>query len=209
MALDFLSLVPAVASLYGAYKSSQPTAAETAQAQELANQKYYLQQEDPSSPLMQSYTNANKALLDRQFSSTINDLVTANRRETLHGHQPLFDPERGDQQVLRAYNMGYANNADIARQQAGQTISGLASGSSSLASGYGGTVGNAQKRQTQQNYLPINTANAGTSIISSLFNKPQTAAAPTPEFQSPRLSGGYTPAPGYGAGGFNLPGLNY
>lgn len=220
MALDFLTLVPTVASLYSAYKSSQPTAAEQAQAQALANQQYYQQQEaDPNSTLMQGYTNANKDMLDRQFAGTINDLVNANRRQTLLGRQPLFDPERGDQQILRAQNLGFQQNADIARQQAGQTIAGLASGSGSLASGYGNTVANAQKRQTQQNYLPVNEANAGTSILSSLFNKPQpTAAAPaaqgatpaaTPEFQSPRFSGGYTPTTGYGAGGFNIAGLNY
>lgn len=220
MALDFLSLVPAVASLYSAYKSSQPTAAETAQAQALANQQYYQQQAaDPNSALMTGYTNANKSMLDNQFSGTINDLVNSNRRLVTNGQKPLFDAERGDQQILRAENLGYQQNADLARQQASSTITGLASGAGSLATGYGNSVANAQKRQTQQNFLPVNEANAGTSILSSLFNKPQPAAAapaaqaptaaPTPAFQSPRMSGGYTPTTGYGDGGFNISGLNY
>lgn len=209
MALDFLSLVPAVASLYGAYKSSQPTAAEKSQEQALANQQYYQQQlADPNSTLMQQYAASNRDLLDRQFAGSINDLVNQNRRLTGLGRTPLFDPERGDQQILRAQQLGFQQNADTARQQAGQTIAGLASGSGSLASGYGNTVANAQKRQTQQNLFPTAAAQGGASILQSLFNKPQ-QAAPTPSpdtLMSPRYAG--QPAAGYG-GSFNVAPLSY
>lgn len=206
MALDFLSLVPAVASLYGAYKSSQPTAAEKAQDQALANQQYYQQQlADPNSTLMQGYTNANKDLLDRQFAGSINDLVNQNRRQTAMGRQPLFDPERGDQQILRAQSIGFQQNADQARENARRTITDLASGSGQLATGYGNTVANAQKRQTQQDLLPTTALQSGSTILQSLFNKPQ-ATPSTDTFMSPRYAG--QPAAGYG-GSFNVAPLSY
>lgn len=212
MALDFLSLVPTVASLYGAYKSSQPTAAEKAQSQELANQQYYQQQlADPNSTLMQAYTSSNKDMLDRQFAGSINDLVNNNRRLTSMGRTPLFDPERGDQQILRAQEMGYQQNADTARQQAGQTIAGLASGSGSLATGYGNTVANAQKRQTQSSLLPTTALQGGASILSSLFNTPQNTSMGSSGMVSPRFAAAATPIPsstGYG-GSFNIPSVTY
>lgn len=207
MALDFLSLIPTVASLYSAYKGSQPTAAEQAQSQQLANEQYYQQQlADPNSTLMQGYTNANKDLLDRQFAGSINDLVNQNRRLTAMGRTPLFDPERGDQQILRAQNLGFQQNADTARQQAGTTIQGLATGAGSLATGYGTTVANAQKRQTQQNLFPTAAAQGGSSILQSLFNKPQQPVATVDPntMTSPRYAG----QNGYG-GTFNLAPLSY
>lgn len=193
MALDFLSLIPTVAAAYSALKSSKPTAAENAQMQELANERYYQQQAaDPNSQLMKAYANANRDQLDREYAGSITDLINQNRRQTALGRQPLFDPERGDQQIYRAQQLGYQANADKARAMAQQTIAGLAQGSGNLASGYGGTVANAQKRQTQQSYLPVNLANAGTSIFDAI----QRGSAATPDiaWQSPRFSGTPTAA---------------
>lgn len=205
MALDFLSLIPTVASAYAAYKSSQPTAAERAQTQSLADQRTYQQAlADPNSALMKSYASSNRDMLDRDFAASIQTLINQNRRQTLLGRQPLFDPERGDQQILRAQNLGFEQNADRARQMATQTLQGLASGSGSLASGYGNTVGNAQKRQTQQNYLLPNLATAGASIYDALKRQPQQADPGA--LLSPRVAGGNsTPW----SGNFNLAGLQF
>lgn len=188
MALDFLQLIPTVAAAYGAYKASQPTKAEGMQAQQLANQQYYQEQlADPNSQLMTAYANSERDRLDRTYAGSINDLITQNRRQTNMGRTPLFDAERGDQQIYRAQQLGYQQNADKSKELARQTISGLATGAGTSATGYGNAVANQQKRQTQEAYLPVNMANAGVSIYDAIRKQGG--------IQSPRLAGASTSMP--------------
>jgi hypothetical protein len=190
MALDFLSLLPSVASLYAAYKSSQPTQAEQMQMQDLSNQQYYAgQAADPNSPLMHAYTNANKSYLDSQYAGNINDLVNANRRETSLGRQPILDPERGAQTIYRAQQLGYQQNANTAQNEARTTLQNLSGTAGQGAQAVGGfyhpAVADQQTRQVQSGQLPVSTVQAGTNILQQLFG----SGGSNNSIQSPRTAG--------------------
>lgn len=175
-----IPFIPTLVGALGARQTLKPTEAEQSQLELLRQrQAYEAAAADPNSALMKQYTQAEDSRLNRNFSQSIQGLLEAQRRQTKLGRTPLFDAERGDEQIWRAGQKAYADNADVARDNARQTILGLATGAGTSASSYGGLVGGQQQRAQGQAQYATGLAQTGTDILQRILKSQQQPQATT------------------------------
>lgn len=165
-----LPFIPTLVGAITARQTLKPTEAENTQANLLRQQLAYQQAAaDPNSPLMKRYQAAENDRLNRNYAKSIQGLLDQHRRQVKLGRTPLFDQERGDEQIWRAGQMGYTENADTARDNARQTILGLATGAGNGATGVGSMVPQQQARQAGKAQYATGLAQTGTDILQRLL----------------------------------------
>lgn len=86
-------------------------------------------QMDTNNPLYQQIYGQQKQQAQQNLSQSIQELTNQNRKLSSMGRVPLFDPERGGEQLFRGLTQGYQNAGNIAAQnteatlgRAGQTL---------------------------------------------------------------------------------------
>ncbi len=143
-----LSAMSAISSMRNTAKGYQPTQAETAQLQDMANRDRLLKaMTDPNDSILKNITAGENQYLNSNTQQQLSNLLAANRKAQLMGRQTYFNPERQDESISQFLTKSADNNANTARSNALQRILQAANGYSSSASGYGGMVQNQQAAQ--------------------------------------------------------------
>lgn len=109
---------------------------------------------DPNSQLLQQLSSEEEQQQRRSFLSGLQDLVNQNRRLQGMGRAPLFDPERGSENIYRAVQMGLTDAQMQGRQRARERLLGGIQGfgnAANIMSGAASGFGNLGAMQQQQN----------------------------------------------------------
>lgn len=202
---DFLSLLTAIPSLIQDFGGGT-SAPYNKQQQELAGQQQQISQallQGPNNPLYQQMYGQYKQQGQNQMAQGIAELQAQNRLNTSMGRTPLFNQERGGEQIFRNLMQGYQNLGTQADQQtrgnlmqAGQaTNAGLAgynniskygqAANSAQLSGYntiynllkgvGGSQGQQTPNASPQNYMQqmMPTGSSGAGNYSNFMPQQQ------------------------------------
>ena len=108
--------------------SASPTLPQATQAaQQQAQQSRELgilaqQLLDPESDLLARLEAQEEEQLNREFSQGIAQLLRANQRQQRLGNVPVFDPERGEEDIFRAVQSGRVAAKNLARQKARERV---------------------------------------------------------------------------------------
>jgi len=109
-------------SFAGARYNLSPT--NLAPMQDIASQMGALSKAsyDPNDPLFQQLYESERGNNMMDLSSAIAEMTRQNRKLSGMGRTPLFDPERGGEQVFRTLATGYTQAQDNARNRAREII---------------------------------------------------------------------------------------
>lgn len=135
MASDLLSLISQVPSLISLFNGST-TAPYQKQQQQLAGQQQQISQaltQGPNNPLYQQLYGQYEQQNQRNLASTVSEAQAQNRMNSNLGRTPLFNQERGSENIFRTLTQGMQNSGVQADQQTraalsqagGQTLGGL------------------------------------------------------------------------------------
>lgn len=157
--LQFLPLISAGLSGLSALSAAkntargyQPTQAENAQLQAMANRERLMKAMlDPNDVVMKNITAGENQALNASTQQQLSNLLAMNRKQQLMGRQTYFNPERQDEAISTFLSDQAGNNANVARSNALKRIMEAAGGYSTNASNYGGMVANQQNAQNINN----------------------------------------------------------
>lgn len=137
------SLVRGIPSLAYSFqgKNLKPQKNLADQIQGLAHAQY-----DQNDPLFQQIYGDERGAIQQDLAGAIAELVRQNRKQNTLGRTPLFNPERGGEQVFRQLTQGYTGAQENARNRAREIIG---VGQSGLANAYGAQ--NLLSTQQQEN----------------------------------------------------------
>lgn len=104
---------------------------------------------DPNDPLYQKLYTAERGSAQQDLATAIAEMGRQNRKLSSMGRTPLFDPERGGEQVFRQLAQGYTSAEDNARQRARQIIG---AGQNAMGQAYNayGTLSSAQDQNKKK-----------------------------------------------------------
>lgn len=88
---------------------------------------------DESSPLFQKVYGQERGSAQQDLASAIAEAGRQNRKLSVLGRTPLFDPERGGETQFRALTQGYSTAQDSARQRAREILGASYNTQNSLA----------------------------------------------------------------------------
>ncbi len=149
---NILGLIGQGAATANTFKSYQPTGAETAQGQNMANQNAligaYL---DPNSTIFKNLNAGNEKYLNDQTQMGLNNLLQMNRKAQTMGRQTFFNPERQDEAVSQYLGKQATENSSLARSNALNQIINAANQYGTAAGNYGKMIPQQQQAQTQNN----------------------------------------------------------
>lgn len=173
--LQFLPLISAglsAASALSAAKNTargyQPTQAETAQLQAMANRERLLKAMlNPDDVVMKNITAGENQALNASTQQQLSNLLAANRKAQLMGRQTYFNPERTDESISQFLTKSADANANTARSNALKRIMDAATGYSGSASSYGGMIPNQQAAQATNNNRAPTLFAAGADALKS------------------------------------------
>lgn len=118
--LEYLPILQGLGSaLFGNQALRQSTKRTPA---EMQNEQLSNALSNPENPLFKRYQaqETDSALQDYQMG--LQDLITANRRQSALGRTPLFDPERGGEDIWRATQLGRVSAGQQGTSAARQDI---------------------------------------------------------------------------------------
>lgn len=168
-----LQLAGGAAALGGLFSKPKQTAAETGQAQSVANQNRLIQALlNPDDPVFKNINAQEQATIRGNASMLLEDLIRSDRRQQLLGRQSFFNPERRDETINQ-----YMTNVNSAAQGQGRNnaidrILSAIKGYSGVSDQYGNMIP-AQMARQGQNAARLPTAlgaasDFGNSVYSSL-----------------------------------------
>lgn len=120
-------------------------------------------QMDTNNPLYQQIYGQQKAQATQNLAQGIQEISNQNRKLSSMGRVPLFDPERGGEQLFRGLTQGYQNAGNLAAQGTERTLS---NAGSTLNTAYS----NANNLALMQNTSQYQQAKGETGIAGILKN---------------------------------------
>lgn len=143
--IEFLPLLLQGASALSAMKTAgkgyQPTAAEIAQNQAMANvDRLSKASLNPNDVVFKNLEGQEAQSLRNTTQMGIRDLINADRRARLMGHPSFFNPDRRDESISRYLQNQALEQEPMARNNALQRIMNAISGYKTSASGYSGMI---------------------------------------------------------------------
>lgn len=175
---NILNLIGAGSTASKLFQGYQPTSAEGAQGQDMANQNAligaYL---DPNSTIFKNLNAGNQQYLNSQTQQGINNLLQQNRKSQLMGRGSVFNPERQDEAVSQYLSRQSDANANTARSNALQQIIGAANQYGTAAGNYGRMIPQQQQaQQTNNQSFPAGLSQIG-QMLPGLMNAGSALAA--------------------------------
>ncbi len=147
---NILNLIGSGIGTANTFKGYQPTGAETAQGQNMANQSALLGAYlDPNSTIFKNLNAGNEKYLNDQTQMGLNNLLQMNRKAQVMGRQTFFNPERQDEAVSQYLGKQATENANTARSNALNQIINAANQYGTAAGNYGRMIPQQQQAQTQ------------------------------------------------------------
>ena len=138
MIVTGLQALSAMSAAKNVAQGAQPTAAERAQSQALADRDRLLKAMlNPNDNIMKNVTAGENQALNASTQQQLSNLLSANRKQQLMGRQTYFNPERQDESISTFLTNASDSNANTARSNALNRILGAANGYQGQASGYG------------------------------------------------------------------------
>lgn len=152
MATDFLSLLTAIPSLMQDFGGGT-SAPYLKQQKQLADQQAQISQaltQGPSNPLYQQMYGQYKQQGQNQLGQGIAELQAQNRLNTNMGRTPLFNQERGGEQMFRNLMQGYQSVGTQADQQTRGNLMNASQATNAGLGAYGNTSRFAQNANSEQ-----------------------------------------------------------
>lgn len=182
MATDFLSLLTAIPSLMQDFGGGT-SAPYLKQQKALADQQQQISQaltQGPSNPLYQQMYGQYKQQGQNQLGQGIAELQAQNRLNTNMGRTPLFNQERGGEQLFRNLMQGYQNVGTQADQQTRGNLMQASQATNAGLGAYGNTSRFAQ-----------NANSAQLSGYNTIYNLLKGGSGTTPQNQGAQTTGSY------------------
>lgn len=169
---NLLNLGGSVAGINTTLQGYQPTAASTAQNQDMSNQNALLGALlDPTSTIYKNVFAGQQGQLNTQTQQGLQSLMNMNRKAQLMGRQTYFNPDRQDEAVSQYLGNQSTANANTARSNTLQQIIGAANGYGEAAGNYGKMIPQQTTAQEQNNNaLPTGLNQIGTLLGSSALS---------------------------------------
>lgn len=169
---NLLNAGGSIAGINTTLQGYQPTAAATAQNQDMSNQNALLGALlDPNNTIYKNVVAGQNQQLNSQTQQGLQSLLQMNRKAQLMGRQTFFNPERQDEAVSQYLGNQATANANTARSNTLQQIIGAANGYGAAAGNYGKMIPQQTTAQAQNNNaLPTGLSQIGTLLGSSALS---------------------------------------
>lgn len=166
---NLLNLGGSVAGINTTLQGYQPTAASTAQNQDMSNQNALLGALlDPTSTIYKNVFAGQQQQLNTQTQQGLQSLMNMNRKAQLMGRTTFFNPDRQDEGISQLLGRQTTANANAARSNALQTITDAANQYGQAAGNYGKMIPQQTTAQAQNNNaLPTGLSQIGSLLGSS------------------------------------------
>lgn len=163
---NLLNLGGQVSGINTTLQGYQPTAAATAQNQDMSNQNALLSALlDPTSTIYKNVVASQNQQLNNQTQQGLQSLLQMNRKAQLMGRQTFFNPERQDEAVSQYLGNQSTTNAATARSNALNQIISAANGYGQAAGNYGKMIPQQTTAQQQNNNaLPTSLSQIGSLL---------------------------------------------